>query len=43
MYDNLSTNNKLVSVDVVFNRGNMFDNLFWLYNYIADVRGNNPQ
>ena len=43
MYDNLSTNNKLVSVDEGFNRGNMFDNLFWPYKYIANVRGTNPQ
>ena len=43
MNDNLSRNNKLVSVDVGFNRGNMFDNLFWPYKYIADVKANNEQ
>ena len=43
MNDNLSRNNKLVNVNVGFNRGNMFENLFWPYKYIANVRGNNPQ
>ena len=43
MFDNLSRNNKLVSVQEGFNRGNMFDNLFWPYKYIADIKPNNPQ
>ena len=43
MYDNLSTNNKLVSVSEGFNRGNMFDNLFSPYKYIANVSSNNPK
>ena len=43
MRDNLSMNNTLVSVDEGFNRGNMFENLFWPYKYIANVRANNPQ
>ena len=43
MNDNLSMNNKLVSVEEGFNRGNMFDNLFWPYKYIADVKAESPQ
>lgn len=41
--DNLSRNNTLVSVNEGFNRGNMFDNLFWPYKYIADVKANSEQ
>ena len=37
------SNYKLVSVDEGFNRGNMFDNLFWPYKYIADVHGNDER
>lgn len=43
MNDYLSSNNKLVSVDEGFNRGNMFDNLFSPYKYIANVKGNNQR
>ena len=43
MFDNLSRNNKLVSVKEGFNRGNLFDNLFWPYKYIADVTSSNPR
>ena len=43
MNDNLSMNNKLVSVEEGFNRGNMCDNLFWPYKYIANVNANNPK
>ena len=39
MNDNLSMNNTLVNIKEGFNRGNMFDNLFWPYKYIADVQG----
>ena len=42
MYDNLSRTSKLVSVKEGFNRGNMFDNLFWPYKYIANVTTSNP-
>ena len=38
MNDNLSINNRLVSVNEGFNRGNMFDNLFWPYKYIAELK-----
>lgn len=38
MNDNLSMNNTLVSVKEGFNRGNMFDNLFMPYKYIADIK-----
>jgi len=38
MNDNLSMNNTLVSVKDGFNRGNMFDNLFMPYKYIADIK-----
>ena len=38
MNDNLSMNNTLTSIREGFNRGNMFDNLFWPYKFIADVR-----
>ena len=38
MNDYLSSNNKLVSVDEGFNRGNMFDDLYWPYKYIADLK-----
>ena len=43
MRDNLSINNRLVSVKDGFNRGNMFENLFWPYKYIADVIPTNDQ
>ena len=43
MNDNLSMNHKLVSVSEGFNRGNMFDDLYWPYKYIADLKSNNPQ
>jgi len=43
MRDNLSINNTLVSVSEGFNRGNMFDNLFWPYKYIANIKANNKQ
>ena len=43
MNDNLSMNNTLVSVNEGFNRGNMFDNLFWPYKYIANIKYDNPQ
>lgn len=43
MNDNLSMNNNLVSVTEGFNRGNMFDNLFWPYKYIADVKTSDPR
>ena len=38
MNDNLSKNNILANIKDGFNRGNMFDNLFMPYKYIADVR-----
>ena len=38
MNDNLSINNRLVSVNEGFNRGNMFDNLFWPYKYITELK-----
>lgn len=37
MNDNLSMNNKLTSIKEGFNRGNMFDNLFMPYKYIANL------
>ena len=43
MFDNLSRNNTLVSVKEGFNKGNMFENLFWPYKYIANVKASNPQ
>lgn len=43
MNDNLSMNNTLVNIKEGFNRGNIFDNLFWPYKYIADVKPNNPR
>ena len=38
MNDNLSMNNTLANIREGFNRGNMFDNLFMPYKYIADIR-----
>ena len=38
MNDNLSMNNTLVNPKEGFNRGNMFDNLYSPYKYIADLR-----
>lgn len=38
MHNDLSKNNKLVNVNVGFNRGNMFENLFWPYKYISDYK-----
>jgi len=43
MNDNLSINNTLVSVNEGFNRGNIFENLFWPYKYIADVKATNQR
>ena len=43
MFDNLSRNNSLVSVSEGFNRGNMFENLFWPYKYIADIKPTNQK
>lgn len=43
MNDNLSMNHKLVSVKEGFNRGNMFDDLFWPYKYIANVKANGDE
>ena len=43
MRDNLSMNNILVGVNEGFNRGNMFDNLFWPYKYIANINPKNEQ
>ena len=43
MNDNLSMNNILVNIKDGFNRGNMFDNLFWPYKYIADTNYNDPR
>ena len=43
MNDNLSMNNKLVSVSEGFNRGNMFDNIFDPYKYIADAKTSDPR
>jgi hypothetical protein len=37
MNDNLSMNNTLVNIKEGFNRGNMFDNLFIPYKYIANL------
>ncbi len=43
MNDNLSMNNTLVNVKEGFNRGNMFDNLFLPYKYIADINPSNKR
>ena len=43
MNNNLSMNNNLVSVKEGFNRGNIFDNLFWPYKYIANVKPRNEK
>ena len=41
--DNLSNNHTLVNVQEAFNRGNMFDDLYWPYKYVADVKANNEE
>lgn len=41
MNDNLSMNNTLVGIKEGFNRGNLFDNLFIPYKYIADIKPTN--
>ncbi len=41
MNDNLSMNNTLVNIKEGFNRGNMFDNLFMPYKYIANINPGN--
>ena len=43
MHNDLSKNNKLVNVNVGFNRGNMFENLFWPYKYISDYKPSNEK
>lgn len=43
MNDNLSMNNILVSPKEGFNRGNIFDNLYSPYKFIADVKPNNKR
>ena len=35
--------NNIINVKEAFNRGNLFDNLFWPYKYIADVKPKNPK
>lgn len=43
MNDYLSKNNKLVSVNEAFDRGNLFDNLFDPYKYIANLDASNEK
>ena len=43
MNDNLSMNNTLTNIRDGFNRGNMFDNLFEPYKYIADLKSNDKR
>ena len=43
MHNDLSKNNKLVNANVGFNRGNMFENLFWPYKYISDYKPSNEK
>lgn len=34
----ISKDNNLVNVKEAFNRGNIFDNLYWPYKYIANIK-----
>lgn len=43
MNNNISMNNNLVNVKEAFNRGNLFDNIYWPYKYIANVKSSNER
>lgn len=42
-YNDISSMQKLVSPSEAFNRGNLFDNYFWPYKYVANIKPENER